>query len=350
MKLVHHVCGETDGLQSLFLITRSNCAFANFGDEAARVTAQQKVHDSRFQAVRLVSRLRMDDVEGAPDASLHTGPATPTTTTPASGTTSTSESNPTATEPSNLPSSTAPVLDPKPPRAGRPNEAIANADRYFILKSLTVDDLETSRRTGNWATQTHNEEILNQAFRTADNVFLIFSANKSGEYFGYARMLSELNQDPGAAIEFAPRTHSRSKVDMPQALVVEAIDKVPRGTIIHDRFRETVFWEADRDNAEGSSENSGSGGGNDPELEDQAWGKPFRVEWMSTTRLPFHRTRGIRNSWNSNREVKIARDGTELDPSAGRRLINLFDRGQTTSMPSPIGLPPGYSHMESFGR
>jgi hypothetical protein len=38
-------------------------------------------------------------------------------------------------------------------------------DRYFIMKSHTVAHLEMSRRTGVWATQTHNEDSLNQAFK-----------------------------------------------------------------------------------------------------------------------------------------------------------------------------------------
>ena len=39
-----------------------------------------------------------------------------------------------------------------------------------------------------WATQHHNEGILDQAFRTSKDVFLIFSVNKSGEFYGYARL------------------------------------------------------------------------------------------------------------------------------------------------------------------
>ena len=40
---------------------------------------------------------------------------------------------------------------------------------------------------GLWATQRHNEGILDQAFRTSKEVFLIFGVNKSGEFYGYAR-------------------------------------------------------------------------------------------------------------------------------------------------------------------
>ena len=40
---------------------------------------------------------------------------------------------------------------------------------------------------GLWATQRHNEGILDQAFRTSKEVYLIFSVNKSGEFYGYAK-------------------------------------------------------------------------------------------------------------------------------------------------------------------
>jgi hypothetical protein len=40
-------------------------------------------------------------------------------------------------------------------------------EKFFIVKSLTLQDLEQSVRTGIWATQAHNEEILNKAYRVS---------------------------------------------------------------------------------------------------------------------------------------------------------------------------------------
>jgi hypothetical protein len=68
--------------------------------------------------------------------------------------------------------------------------------RYFILKSLTTDDLDISVERGVWATQPHNEASLNRAFKTSTAVYLIFSANKSGEFYGYARMLQPIVPNP----------------------------------------------------------------------------------------------------------------------------------------------------------
>ncbi|KAF8881894.1 YT521-B-like domain-containing protein [Infundibulicybe gibba] len=55
--------------------------------------------------------------------------------------------------------------------------------------------------------------------------------------------------------------------------------------------------------------------------EQDGWGESFRVEWLCTERLPFARIRHLRNPWNHDREVKISRDGTELEPSVGEQLL-----------------------------
>lgn len=337
MSLVHHVCRETVGLESLFLIAKSNCAFANFKDETSCVAAQQKLHDSKFQSVRLVSRLRKKTVEGTSGQTAPTGPAAILPSPPTASSERTS---------SNSPSQPVDSLATQQDGAGIKTTQIDGTqqkDKFFILKSLTVEDLELSVQNGVWATQSHNEETLNEAFRAADNVYLIFSANKSGEYFGYAKMISPINHDPAAAIEFAPKAQATNNVELPKAIPTEATETCPRGRIIDDSARGTIFWEAERDEADGVSdvvsENSesvrslqdGEGGG-------KAWGKPFQLEWLSTTRLPFYRTRGLRNPLNSNREVKIARDGTELEPNMGRRLIGLFNRGHSPIPASTMGV------------
>ncbi|KAG8867825.1 hypothetical protein FRC20_004770 [Serendipita sp. 405] len=79
-------------------------------------------------------------------------------------------------------------------------------DRYFIIKSLTQHDVDLSVQTGLWATQMHNQETLDRAYRTSQFVYLIFSVNKSGEFFGYAVMdgpISQVERNP--AIEWASR-------------------------------------------------------------------------------------------------------------------------------------------------
>lgn len=149
-------------------------------------------------------------------------------------------------------------------------------------------------------------------------------------------MASPINNDPAAAIEFAPKAQTVEDPELPKAIPTPATETTPKGRIIDDSARGTIFWEAERE--EGAEEEeevqSVQSDGDDDFSGSKAWGKPFKVEWISTTRLPFFRTRGLRNPWNSNREVKIARDGTELETSIGRRLVALFHRAaEPTAQP-----------------
>ena len=60
------------------------------------------------------------------------------------------------------------------------------------------------------------------------------------------------------------------------------------------------------------------------------WGESFQVEWIRTDRLSFNRTRNLRNAWNHDREIKVSRDGTELEPSVGQALLDEWDKPDPT--------------------
>jgi len=203
--------------------------------------------------------------------------------------------------------------------------------------------LEASVRNGTWATQSHNETSLNTAFNAAENVYLTFSANKSGEYFGYARMASLIS---GEMVNLGPvhaATEESNISGTPQSIPTPATETAPRGRIIDDSARGTIFWEAEHSDDDIESpvkERQDS----TASASSQNWGKQFKIEWISTARLPFYRTRGLRNPWNANREVKIARDGTELEPGVGRRLVQMFHRpigshGSISGASSMVGTP-----------
>lgn len=150
-------------------------------------------------------------------------------------------------------------------------------------------------------------------------------------------MTSPINQDPAAAIEFAPQYQAPAEIDIPKAIVAEATEKRPAGRIIDDSTRGTTFWEIERDDVDavdGEDDDVKSTKTDDADEEIQTSGKPFHLQWLSSSRLPFYRTRGLRNPWNSNREVKIARDGTELEPSVGQKLVALFNRNKNQGYPA----------------
>ncbi|KAI5195505.1 hypothetical protein AUEXF2481DRAFT_8232 [Aureobasidium subglaciale EXF-2481] len=336
----------TDDIESVFLISKSNCAFVNYRDEAACAAAMARFHESRFQGVRLVCRLR----RGTPTSDDST--ETPDTLTAGSDT-KTDKSRPNVrransgpiivdgsanhsrekekpvgpSESSDIPNDTDEIQD------GVTNPSRV-PEKYFVVKSLTLADLEASVRNGVWATQSHNEVALNHAYDTADNVYLVFSANKSGEYFGYARMLSPIATNHNLASSAKLQPKPRDLDSGPKAIPTTATQWAPKGRIVDDSARGTIFWEADRSQGEDAvripqtQEEEASS-----RHQTQEWGKSFQIEWISTNRLPFYRTRGLRNPWNENREVKIARDGTEIEPGIGSRLVQMFHR--------PMQIPQG---------
>lgn len=128
-------------IESLFHISRSNCAFVNYRSEEASTRAMQKFHTAWFEGFRLVCRLQ------------NVSTATPTPTS-LSGTTCDGSSQ--------APSLTS-CMQSKTDNPGKSQES-KGSDKFFIIKSLTVQDLEQSVRNGLWATQSHNKKALNNAY------------------------------------------------------------------------------------------------------------------------------------------------------------------------------------------
>lgn len=120
-----------------------------------------------------------------------------------------------------------------------------------------------------------------------------------------------------------PRSAASYAGEAPLTIATPATAFAPKGRITDDSARGTIFWEAELSDGE-ADEEAPEADDQGEDAEPETWGKPFKVEWMSTNRLPFYKTRGLRNAWNSNREVKIARDGTELEPGVGRQLMDLI--------------------------
>lgn len=161
----HFSRDATKDIESLFLISKSNCAFVNYRSEASCVAAMQRFHDSRFHGVRLVCRLRRGSTapSGVPSAPSAMAGSIPSITSPVQ-------------VPSVAPSVDGEVEEPEeetdraatePPST---NEKVQN--KYFVVKSLTLQDLELSVRNGIWATQSHNEQSLNKAFEVSGRILM----------------------------------------------------------------------------------------------------------------------------------------------------------------------------------
>ena len=150
----HFSQDATTNIESVFLISRSNCAFVNYKSAAACAAALARFHDSHFQGVRVVCRLRKGFT--APGSGLGVGVLGPGSRSRPEGATDPPPGSEAGTSSENTVHG---------PLAG--GEVSHSVDRYFIVKSLTIQDLELSKQSGIWATQTHNETNLNHAFEVS---------------------------------------------------------------------------------------------------------------------------------------------------------------------------------------
>lgn len=162
-------------IESLFLIAKSNCAFVNYRTEAGCANAIQKFHNSRFQSAQLVCRLRKSSRSGSHSSAKSLdmdGAALFPATSSSQSQSGAGEDGEAVEDEDNVE-----VLDsPKPENI---LESLSLEDpqtpqRYFVMKSLTIQDMIQSVRSGTWATQRHNEEALNNAFKVGSHGSLAF--------------------------------------------------------------------------------------------------------------------------------------------------------------------------------
>ncbi|XP_047333425.1 30-kDa cleavage and polyadenylation specificity factor 30-like [Impatiens glandulifera] len=135
--------------------------------------------------------------------------------------------------------------------------------RYFIVKSCNRENLELSVQQGVWATQRSNEEKLNEAFDSVENVILIFSVNRTQNFQGCAKMTSRIGGFVGGG-----------------------------------------NWKS----AQGTPN----------------YGRNFSLKWLKLCELSFQNTRHLKNPYNENLPVKISRDCQELEPCVGEQLASLL--------------------------
>lgn len=157
--------GAREEIESVFLISRSNCAFVNYRTETGCDEAMARFHNSKFRGTRLVCRTRPRKDSTTPNTGVAYSQLAVDTLGQASGDEVGNAMDGAATvrSPSPTEASKAPPTGPAGAKAPRTNARF----RYFILKSLTVEDLEMSVKNGVWATQSHNETVLNQAFEVS---------------------------------------------------------------------------------------------------------------------------------------------------------------------------------------
>lgn len=284
----------TPDLQSIYLIQRTGCAFVNYNTLDALEVGMKlfekrgaQLHDNNLV---IKAQISSDEEENGNSNSNSNG--------------------------NNIAASSAGSAGPK-----LPTSAPRSPDRFFICKSLTVDDLEMAKKTRKWSTQLRNKDKFNSAFERAKNTYLVFSANRTSAFYGIAK-LEEMFNDPqnensGSVVQRGPdssveETRNPEVNHTVQCFHPQDSTFIPSGLTVFDPLRGSLFWKVE--------------GCPCVEPETEKWTSPAQIRWISAPNsiVPFSSTRQLKNNLNLNKPIKVARDGTEIDPEVGARLFKMF--------------------------
>lgn len=81
-----------------------------------------------------------------------------------------------------------------------------------------------------------------------------------------------------------------------------------------EAHRQSTVGATDRGNSNGANGENGISTIRADEALRMADSHDFKVEWIRVGELPFSSIKHLRNPWNQEKEVKVSRDGTELEP------------------------------------
>lgn len=157
----------TNEIQSIFLIQRTLCAFVNYKSEEALIQGK-KMFEKRGKSLRgnqLIVEIKTDDIthkqggnSSRDEIENYFDKLALNDDNRSSNSTSTSSSS----------SSSSSLALSNDSNKG------SSKDRYFVCKSLTIEDLVASTTYGLWATQSHNESVFNEAFKVCFYLFIYF--------------------------------------------------------------------------------------------------------------------------------------------------------------------------------
>ncbi|KAJ3168846.1 hypothetical protein HDU88_001173 [Geranomyces variabilis] len=281
-------------------IQETHCAFLNFAtyNEVLDAADRYQLADFRGRAIecnprknhRRRPRGSSGDQRPSPPSSA-TGSTTNSTTAKASTTPATDDPNFSSSSPPSSGSS------PDTTSTNHNNNDVQSSsesmirstdrhgkDRFFIIKCIGSHNLELARKTNLWATQPQNEIVLNDAYKNCANVYLIFGENKSGKFYGCARMAGPI---------ITPQDNADTSIVNKTAWMLPPPETAP----------------------------SAAAAARPPQ-----WGNDFPISWLTTAELPFIKINSLRNPWNRGKPVKQARDGVEVYPKTGHALLAAFAR------------------------
>ncbi|KIV88628.1 hypothetical protein PV10_08295 [Exophiala mesophila] len=361
-------------------------AFVNFSSEESRAAAIRHAASTLFQGRRLDCRIRQGSMSRSTKVHYAVGkPGNTSFTVSHQGENSLEQR---AVELLHYPETV---------------EAQWGRDKFFILKSFSLEALAKSIETARWYVPKRHCSRLNFAHQTSRNVYFIFSINGSGSFCGLAKMKSETQPEASATNQQNDIHRTSSTRSDSSSLLRHSLSRVSgagsglrtpttassisvAGTIHYEPQRRRIVWEAlpaeqadeqeaDDDLAWSESSSSSSTVSNyeaglvagednyrlrrhtvpsradisldSPEVKAlwdkdlagtktepksdtglmemlEQFGNPCDIEWISTKAISFDEIRGIKNAWNNNKEIQVARNVTAVEPRAATELLKVW--------------------------
>jgi len=155
--------------------------------------------------------------------------------------------------------------------------------------------------------------------------------------------INPLTQTPGDSFELDPSAPVRAMRGNHGTTSESSSKVVPSLEVVTEAEEEKAEDQEDDGGLERAKDKVAEGGDGPERGGEDAWGDCFNIEWICTEKLPFHRIRHLRNPWNHEREVKVSRDGTELEPIVGQRLL---DEWRNLAEPPAVG-PSGLTRRSA---
>jgi len=160
---------------------------------------------------------------------------------------------------------------------------------FYLIKSNNKDNVDIAKRQGVWSTLRINEVKLNDSFKQANNVILVFSVKESGRFQGIARLRQQSQKD------YSP---------YPNWVLPPGMSKHVLGGV-------------------------------------------FKIDWLCKHDLSFSQTMSLRNTWNEDKPIKIGRDGQEIEPLAAIQLCSLFPHDEHVDLEHIIQISKRFNRQSS---
>lgn len=174
--------------------------------------------------------------------------------------------------------------------APHPNYKRISVAGEFPMRAMTFDAKALARIR---AEEALKQEIAAKAKANADDFELDEDAARNAQRVSPSK---EMNSVGGVS--------RKDMISSDESRAPAAVEASRQATVVRD----------DRSHANGDNSKNGFATNGDGDTSSAPDPHDFKLEWIRVGDLPFSSIKHLRNPWNQDKEVKVSRDGTELEP------------------------------------